>query len=97
MKVIIRSRDSGKAKELLHAAKEAGAIVLTQDKRAFQVKAKNLGFSDVEIVDIDDLHNDNYEFGKPLMIHNADKTLAFLMDYYYGLELVGFSATVSDE
>ena len=96
MKVIIRERDSGKAKEILKFARENNCMVLTMDKRSFQVKADGLGFSNVEIIDFDDLHNDNYDFTKPVVIHNADKILKFLMDYYYGLNVLGFSATAED-
>ena len=96
MKVIIRERDSVKAKDILKFARENKCMILTMDKRGFQVKADSLGFSDIEIVDFDDLHNDNYDFTKPVVIHNVDKVLKFLMDYYYGLDVQGFSATLGD-
>jgi len=96
MKTIIRGRDSGKAKELLAFAHERNAAVLTQDKHAFKVKAENYGYGDVEILDYQDLHNDNYNWRTPIVVHNADKTLYWLLDKYYGLTTIGFSATEDD-
>lgn len=93
MKTIIRGRDSGKAKELLAFAREHNAAILTQDKHAFKVKAENYGYRDVEILDYQDLHNDNYNWNIPIVIHNGDKLLYYLMDKYYGLTTIGFTAT----
>ena len=93
MKVIIRTRDSGKAKELLEYANEKGAAILTQNKRAFRVKADSLGFKDVEIIDYEDLRYDNYSLDTPIVIHNADKAIQFFADKYYGVSVIGFTAT----
>ena len=71
MKTIIRGRDSGKAKELLAFAHERNAAVLTQDKHAFKVKAENYGYGDVEILDYQDLHNDNYNWRTPIVVTNV--------------------------
>lgn len=93
MKTIIRGRDSGKAKELLEYAREHNAAVLTQDKHAFKVKADSYGYSDIEILDYEDLHNDTYDWHTPVIIHNGDKCLYSLLDHFYGLTVIGFSAT----
>ena len=93
MKTIIRGRDSGKAQELLAYARERGAAVLTQDKHAFKVKAAGYGYNDIEVLDYQDLHNDNYNWQTPIVVHNGDKLLYSLLDKYYGLTLIGFSAT----
>ena len=93
MKTIIRGRDSGKAKELLKFARERGAAILTQDKHAFKVKAENYGYADIEVIDYKDLHDDNYDWHMPIVVHNGDKLLYTLMDKYYGLTTIGFSAT----
>ena len=55
MKIIVRGRDSGKAKELLAYARANNAAVLTQDKRSFQVKADGYGYHDITILDYQDL------------------------------------------
>lgn len=96
MKTIIRTRDSGKAAELLAYAREHDAAVVTQNKRAFKVKASSLGYDDVEILDYEDLIHDNYDENKPIVIHNGDKCLFYLMDKFFGLSVIGFSATEGD-
>lgn len=93
MITIIRDRDSGKAKELFEIAEKNNYIILTQDKRTLEVKAHSYGYDDLQIIDYDDLKNDNYPFGVKVLIHNGDKTLQWLMDYFYGINVIGFSAT----
>lgn len=95
MKIIIRDRDSGKAAELLQYAYDNNATVITQNKRAFKVKAEALGFKDVKIIDYEDLKYDNYDLNMPVVIHNGDKMLYSLLDHLYGLETIGFTATNS--
>lgn len=96
MITIIQNRGTGKAKKLLETAREKNATIITQDKRAFEVKAKSYGFSDVEILDYEDLEEDNYTIDKPVLVHNGDKFLEYLLDRYYGLNIIGFSATQED-
>ena len=93
MLAIIRNRDTGKAHQLLAAARENNAFIITQDKRAFQVKAHSYGFDDVPIVDYQDMTNNEYPANKSVMIHNGDKMLKWFLERF-GLELVGYSATV---
>lgn len=97
MKAIIRTRDSGKAKELLKFARQHNAAIVTQDKHAFKVKAESYGYKDVKILDYQDLHNDNYDWNVPVVVHNADKMLYTLLDKYYGLTLIGFTATMEEK
>ena len=96
MITIIKERGTGKAQQLLATARENNAIILTQDKRAFKVKAHSYGYDDINILDYEDLENDNYDLTKPVLIHNADKVLEYLLDRYYGLVPIGFSATVNE-
>lgn len=96
MITIIQNRGTGKAKKLLEIARKNNATIITQDKRAFEVKAKSYGFSNVEILDYEDLEDDNYTIDKPIIIHNGDKFLEYLLDRYYGLDVIGFSATQED-
>jgi len=93
MLTIIKERNSGKAKELLEIARKNNAIIVTQDKRAFAVKAHSYGYDDVEVIDYEDLDNDDYSIERPALIHNGDKMLDWLMDRFYGLKVIGFSAT----
>ena len=91
MKSIIRRRDSGKARELLEAAADAHAVVITENKAAMRVKAQNYGIHDVNIYDYNDLGN--LPAGQKIMIHNMDKFTRDLLITEYGLDLIGFSAT----
>lgn len=91
MKTVIRSRDSGKAKELLQYARDNKAFVVSQNKRALQVKAKALGYDDVMIIDYEDLSNEIFEGN--IVIHNVDKWLKEIFYNTYGLNVIGFSAT----
>lgn len=93
MKTIIRNRDSGKSKELLEYAQAHNAAILTQNKRAFKVKADSLGFNNVTILDYQNLENDDYEWYKDIVVHNGDKVLKELINKYYSLNVIGFTAT----
>lgn len=95
MKTIIRQRDSGKAKDLLQYASENNAIVVSGDKRAFKVKAESYGIDNVEIIDYNDLWEDNFDATRPLVIHNGDKMLKWMIDKFFNATVIGMSATVS--
>lgn len=97
MITIIDKQETGKTKKLLTAAQKNNGIIVTQNKRAFEVKAKNLGFDDIEIIDYNDLNNMNYSFLKPILIHNGDKMLHWLMQQNYHLDVIGFTATIPNK
>ena len=70
MKVIIDGRGTGKAKQLLEAAAQTeNSAILTQDKRALEVKANSYGIKDVKIFDYEDLENDEISIYTNLYIH----------------------------
>jgi len=96
MITIVNKRGTGKTQQLLEIARKKNAIILTQDKRAFRVKAHSYGYDDISILDYEDLENDDYNLDSPILIHNADKVLDYLFDRYYGLKPIGFSATQED-
>ena len=96
MKIIIRSRDSGKAQELLKYAQENNALVITSNKRGLKTKAKELNIRNVEIIDYNDLENDNFDITKPVIIHNADKFLQTFLEHYFNIQLIGMSATLDE-
>ena len=97
MITIIGARGSGKSKELLEQARAQNAIILTKDKRGFEVKKKAYGYDDIKILDYEDLENDDYDLTQPILIHNVEAVLDYLFDRYYGLKPIGFSATVEGE
>ena len=97
MITIIQKRGTGKAKEMLKAAdKVKNSVIVTQDKRAFSVKAHNYGYGHIPIYDYEDLENDQIPIDSQLFIHNGDKVLYWLLNKYYGFDVVGFTATVED-
>lgn len=95
MLAIIRNRDTGKARQLLEAARENNAFIITQDKRAFQVKAHGYGFDDITIVDYQDMMSADYPANKAVMVHNGDKMLSWFLERF-GIELIGYTATVEE-
>lgn len=97
MITIIQKRGTGKAKEMLKAAdKVKNGVIVTQDKRAFSVKAHNYGYEHIPIYDYDDLENDQIPVDSQLFIHNGDKMLCWLLNKYYNFDIAGFTATMED-
>lgn len=94
MKVIIRTRDSGKAKELFETARSENALIITENKRGLQAKAHGYGYNDLEIIDFADLENCDYSKDKALF-HNAEKFLDWVLKLH-NIDLVGFSATLEE-
>ena len=94
---IVDARGTGKSKQLIEAAQKANAIILTKDKRGFEVKAKQYGFEDVDILDYEDLENDDYTLARPIMIHEVNYALDYLFDRYYGLKVEGYSGTKEND
>ena len=52
---IAGKRGSGKTTKCFERARKQGAIVLCENKRALRVKADELGYQDVEIVELADM------------------------------------------
>ncbi len=94
---IIGPRGSGKTIKLLQAAREKNNIILTSNSRALREKAKSLGYRDVEIIGFGDLDNDNFSLGKDVLIDNIDSVCDYLLNKFYGLEIVGFSVTINED
>lgn len=98
MKIIIQKRGTGKSKELMKAALDTpqGAI-LAYDKRAIKVKATNYGFDDLPIYDYSDLEKDNVPLDSKLFVLNGERFLQYLVDRYYNMEVLGFTATIDND
>lgn len=97
MKIIVRGRDSGKARELIAAARDAKAIIATDDVERLRNKANRYGIYDVDICSYDDIISVDQEYADyPIMIHNVDKFL----ECYFGMtgqKIIGFSATLEEK
>ena len=96
MKIIVRPRDSGKARELLEAARNMRAVVASDNPERLRDKANRYGIYEVSICGYDDLMAADPEISRhPIMIQNVDKFLEF----YFGMSnqhIVGFSATMEE-
>ena len=93
MKVIVRPIGTGKTKELFQAAATQSATILTENKRALQVKAESYGYPMLNIIDYKDLEDGNYYLGETIFIHKAENFLKWKFYKDYGLECGGFMAT----
>jgi len=96
MKIIARPLGTGKTKELMDAALEADGIILTTNKRALRVKAESYGFDSLEIIDINDLYEGNYDENKPLFVHKLEDVMEEYFRMEFGLELAGFSVRMEE-
>lgn len=94
MKVIVRERETGKARQLVEYAAENNAIIAAENPDAFRVKAAAYGFSDIEVVDWQYIMTDDcYLSHRDFVIHNADKFLQRVC----GKHLIGYTATLEDK
>lgn len=97
MKVIAKPVGTGKTKELLFDAFMKGAQVLTTNKRALQAKAQAYGFIGVDIIDLEDLAEYNYNLNKPLYIHKITDVMQEILNSDFDkLKLEEVSITVGD-
>ena len=96
MIIIARQRDSGKARELLLAARDNKAVVATDNVERLREKANKYGIYDVDICNYDDIISIEQDYTNyPIMIHNVDKFL----ECYFGMtgqKIIGFSATLEE-
>lgn len=93
---IIGERGSGKTTKLFRIAQEKNAMILTANSRALRTKAKSLGYNDLEIIGFGDLNNDNFSFNKDILVDNAEYVLQGLLNQFYELNMIGFTATKED-
>lgn len=97
MKVIARSVGTGKTKELLFDAFMKKAQVLTTNKRALQAKAHAYGFVGIDIIDLEDLAEYNYDVTRPLYIHKITDVMQEILNSDFDhLKLEEISITVGD-
>lgn len=91
MKVIVRERETGKARQLVEYAAENNAIIAAENPDAFRVKAAAYGFPNVKVVNWQYIMTD--DCNKDFVIHNADKFLQWV----FGKHLIGYTATLEDK
>lgn len=93
---IIGPRGSGKTTKLFELARENNAMILTSNSRAMREKARSRGYNDIEIIGYGDLDNDNYSLEKDILVDNADDVLNYLINKFYSLKIIGYSATIDE-
>ena len=90
---IIGKRGSGKTVKLFELARKNNAMILTTNSRALRLKAKDLGYGDIEINGLGNLQNDDFSITKPALVDECPYFLAALLEKYYNIEMIGFNAT----
>lgn len=93
---IIGPRGTGKTSKLFGLAREKDAMILTSNSRAMREKARSRGYNDIEIIGYGDLDNDNYSLNKKIFVDNADDILNYLINKFYSLEVIGYTATINE-
>ena len=89
----IGPRGTNKTHDLLELANKAQGVVVTDNKRALEVKAHAYGFYDITFVEYSDLVDGNYYLGSPTFIHQVDKYIKFVTQNVYGLDCKAYSVT----
>lgn len=94
---VIGKRGSGKTTKLFELAREKNAMVLVPNSRALKQKARALGYNDIEIIGLGDLANENFSLGKDLLVDESNYILQYMLNEFYGLNMIGFSVTDENE
>ena len=94
---VVGGRGTGKTTKLFELAKEKNAIILCPNSRALRQKAKALGYKDLEIIGFGDLDNDNFSLGKQVLVDESSHVLQTLLNKFYLVNMIGFSATVEED
>ena len=93
---IIGPRGTGKTSKLFELARKNNAMILTSNSRAMREKARSRGYNDIEIIGYGDLDNDNFSLNKKVLVDNADDVLNCLINKFYSLEIIGYTATINE-
>ena len=94
---VIGPRGTGKTTKLFELARKNKAMILTSNSRAMREKARSRGYEDVEIIGLGDLANENFSLGKDLLVDESNYSLKYMLNEFYGLNMIGFSTTDENE
>ena len=94
---VIGKRGSGKTTKLFKLARKKDAMVLGLNSRALRQKAHTLGYDDIEIIGLGDLANENFSLGKDVLVDESNYILKYMLNEFYGLNMIGFSTTDENE
>lgn len=93
---IIGPRGTGKTTKLFELARENNAMILTSNSRAMKEKARSRGYNDIEIIGYGDLDSDNFSLDKNVFVDNADDVLSCLINKFYSIKVIGYTATIDE-
>lgn len=93
---VIGPRGTGKTTKLFELARKNNAMILTSNSRAMREKARSREYEDIEIIGQGDLDNDNYSLNKDVLVDNADDVLNYLMNKFYSIKVIGYTATIDE-
>jgi len=93
---IIGPRGTGKTTKLFELARENNAMILTSNSRAMKEKARSRGYNDIEIIGYGDLDSDNFSLNKNVFVDNADDVLNCLINKFYSIKVIGYTATIDE-
>ena len=53
-------------------------------------------YNDIEIIGYGDLDSDNFSLNKNVFVDNADDVLNCLINKFYSIKVIGYSATIDE-
>lgn len=91
MYLITGARGSGRTLRCFNYARENNVIIVSDNARALRVKAKALGFDDLEIVLPRELNGDYDDRGRKVLLYKWDRTLKEQWMHTDGVDVVAMS------
>lgn len=95
MKIFYGPRGNGKTMKLFQYARETGATILCNNKRALEVKARQSGYEDLhfcELKDLKDLKRD-----AAVVVDEALLLFKEYMSYAFNVDLVGVTFGIEED
>lgn len=89
MDLILGERGSGRTLRCFHYARKNNAIIISNNARALRVKAKALGFNDIEILTLEEL-DDNY-INRNALLHKWDENIKNQLKHHTGVNITAIS------
>ena len=89
MELILGARGSGRTLRCFNYARENNVIIISNNARALRVKAKALGFDDIEIIAPNELNGDHTNC--KVLLYKWDKDIKSQWKYEEGLDIVAIS------
>lgn len=91
MDLIFGTRGSGRTLRCFNYARENNAIIVSDNARALRVKAKALGFDDLEIVLPRELNGDYDYNGRNVLLYKWDRMIKEYLKSTEGVNVVAMS------